>query len=91
MGWGGSVGFSGVSGLCQHLVLTQPLVWLHFLAVAKEQGISNAVCWLTPACPWPWSHPRLFKVTTSLKALRALGDSAFSVIVCPQYLGPVSL
>lgn len=74
--------FSGVSGLCQELVLTQPLVWLCFLAAPKEQGISNAACWLAPACPWPWSHPSLFKVTTSLKALRGLGDSTFSVIAC---------
>lgn len=61
LGWdggrAGSVGSFGVSSLCQDHVLTQPLACLCFLAVPKEQSVSNTV-----------SHSTLFKVMTSLKA-----------------------
>lgn len=83
--------FSGVSGLCQGLILTQPLAWLCFLAVPREHGIANAVSWLALACPWLWGHPIQLQVTTSLKALREFGDSAFPAIAYSQCMGPISL
>lgn len=52
------------------------------LLPGSAQGAGRFKC-SELAGPWPRSHPSPFKVTTSLKAFRELGDSTFCFCLSP--------